>query len=147
MKINMKQLLLLTASIFLTQLMYAQTQVSYTYDDAGNRITRQTVTLKIPDDEYKDNYDKTTHVEDKFGKGNITIYPNPTEELLTVQFTNIKIEEKILLQLYDINGKLIKSKKTKNYKTTINLSNNTAGMYILKIISGKSKAEFMVVKE
>ena len=143
----MKQLLILTAIIFTAQISCAQSHVTYTYDDAGNRITRQTVIIKnLDEDKNNDDY-KTGEINEIFGEGNITIYPNPTDELLTIQFKDVEIKEDIIFQLYDINGRLVKSRKTKNNKTTINLSNNTAGTYILKIISGKNKAEFTVVKK
>jgi len=145
----MKQVFIIIVSIFFTQLVFAQTAVSYTYDDAGNRITRQIVTLPSKESNNKkyNNESKSSEVEDVFGNGNITIYPNPAEELLNVYLENIEIEEEILLQLYDINGKLLKTNRTKDTKSTINLSNNTAGMYILKIISGNNRAEFTVVKK
>lgn len=71
----MKQIFIIIASVFLTQLIYAQTAVSYTYDDAGNRKTRQIVTLKNSDDDKSySNKDKSSEVEDVFGTGKIIIY-------------------------------------------------------------------------
>ncbi len=142
----MKQLLILTIIILSTQLIQAQSYVTYTYDNAGNRIARQTIILKNTENKNSDK-NKISEINNIFGKGNITVYPNPAKELLNIQFTDINTENEIILQLYDINGKLLQTEKTKNYNTTINLSNETAGVYILKILSGNSKAEFTVVKQ
>ncbi len=144
----MKRILIIIVCFFLTKLMFAQITVSYTYDNSGNRISRKVVILKntTNDKTYTDE-SKSSEVEDIFGKGKITIYPNPTKELLNIRLKDIDIEKEIILQLYDTNGKLLKTNKTKDTKTTINLSNNAAGIYILKIISGNNKAEFSVVKK
>ncbi len=142
----MKQLLLITTIILATQLTQAQSHVTYTYDNAGNRTTRQTIIIKnTKENDYKEN--KIGGVNDNFGKGNITVYPNPVKSILRVQFTDINIKNEIILQLYDISGKLLKTEKTKDYVTNMDLSDNTAGVYILKIVSGNSRAEFTVVKE
>ena len=142
----MKQLLIISTILLATQLTQAQSYVTYTYDNAGNRITRQTVVIKNTEkNNYKEN--EISGVNDNFGKGNITVYPNPVKDILSIQFTDINTENEIILQLYDISGKLLKTKKTRNYNTKMDLSKNTAGVYILKIVSGNSRAEFTVVKE
>ncbi len=142
----MKKLILLTVIILSAQLIQAQSYVTYTYDNAGNRLARQTIILKnTENNNYKK--DKISDVNYIFGKGNITVYPNPVKELLNIQFTDINTKNDIILQLYDINGKLLQTKKTKNYKTTVNLSSKTAGVYILKVLFGNGKAEFTIVKQ
>ena len=56
----------------------------------------------------------------------ITLYPNPTTKDITV-VSERRIEK---LELYNSLGQLI---KTKNYSNSIDLSNNTTGVYILRI--------------
>jgi len=142
----MKQLLIISTILLATQLTQAQSYVTYSYDNAGNRTARQTIILKNTEDKnYKEN--EISEVNDIFEKGNITVYPNPVNSILSIQFTDINTENEIVLQLYDISGKLLKTKKTRAYNTQMDLSDNTAGVYILKIVSGNSRAEFTVVKE
>ncbi len=117
--------------------------LTYTYDNAGNRIARQTIIINKTENNNKNN---TSGINNSFGEGNITIYPNPTESLLNIQF-NKEIKEETYLQLYDVNGKLLKTEKIKSINTFVNLSSYTAGIYILKIISGVNRAEFTVIKK
>ncbi len=81
-----------------------------------------------------------------FAEGDIIVYPNPAKEILKIQFSGFEITNDINLKLYDINGKLITNKNTKDYSTQIDLSGKPAGTYLLFIVSGKSKKEFTVIK-
>jgi len=133
--------------VLLTQLLSAQSEnsyVTYTYDNAGNRIARQTVIIKNKSNE---NNKEATGIKNIFAEGNITVYPNPTKKALKIQFSGFEIKNEIVLKLYDINGKLILDKKTNNYATQINFSGKPAGTYLLIIASGKDKKEFTVIKQ
>ncbi len=63
---------------------------------------------------------------------NIKVYPNPVQAQLNLEFQNAKEQ---LVTIYNVTGKLIKSKKFKAYNATIDMSDFVEGIYILKIVS------------
>ena len=148
----MKQFILLTTIILSVQLIQAQSHVTYTYDDAGNRLTRQTLILKSPDkddnnkDKNNDDY-KTNEINNIFGEGNIVIAPNPTAGALYISFNNIELAENTVISLYDISGRTVLRQKVKSNREKLDLTNNPAGTYILIIVSGNDKIEYSVIKE
>lgn len=61
---------------------------------------------------------------------NFELYPNPTNGQLTIE---AQVGEKIeLLEVYDLTGRLVTSRKLNEHKTTIDLSNCSPGVYVLK---------------
>ncbi len=143
----MKKIIFFSIFILSAKLFFAQSEnsyVTYTYDNAGNRIARQTVRLK---NENKAQSEETSGIKNIFAEGNITVYPNPAKEMLKIQFSGFEIKNDINLRLYDTNGKLITDRKTKNYNAKINLSGKPAGTYLLIVISGKNKKEFTIIKQ
>ena len=60
-------------------------------------------------------------------------YPNPTTDLLTLKTENY--DNKVLSYLlYNVNGKLLESKKLTGNKTTISMANHAPATYLLKIL-------------
>ena len=72
---------------------------------------------------------------------NVSIYPNPASDYLTLKFTATK-ESNINIEIVDTNGKKIYTENLTNfegnYKKNINLSGKSKGKYILKILQGKN---------
>jgi hypothetical protein len=66
----------------------------------------------------------------------ISLYPNPSESSITIEFTrNIpSVENKI--RIYDIKGQLLINKKVITEKSMIDISKLSAGTYIYEIITG-----------
>ncbi|HNW71229.1 MAG TPA: T9SS type A sorting domain-containing protein [Bacteroidales bacterium] len=60
------------------------------------------------------------------------IYPNPANDLITIE-TNLCSE----IEIFDIQGQLIKSMKTNGDKTNIDISGFSRGMYFVKLKSEK----------
>lgn len=66
----------------------------------------------------------------------IEIYPNPTSNEINISSTT---EDSILIYLYDLNGKMLKSEIMQKH-LILDLSSYTSGSYLLKfIIDDKSK--------
>ena len=67
-------------------------------------------------------------------KIHITTYPNPFTDLVNFNTTTIK-SGKIVVQIFDINGKVIYIKEhfVENKLITINLSSLSIGMYLVKL--------------
>lgn len=83
-------------------------------------------------------YDETTLVKENIINNDISIYPNPTKNSITISqadkiFTSFEI--------YDLTGKIISGNKIQNNLQKVDLSNYAEGMYVVKLI-GKEKVEF-----
>ncbi|WP_422105012.1 PQQ-dependent sugar dehydrogenase [Winogradskyella sp.] len=66
----------------------------------------------------------------------LTIYPNPAEDILHVDFSNNTTSIPMEMTIYDIQGKSIKSLlKTNDAVQDINISDLKSGFYVLKITS------------
>jgi hypothetical protein len=74
--------------------------------------------------------------EEKGSENNITVFPNPTNNIATI---NLSEKENYIIQLYDVTGKIlinVKSSNTTSYH--LNLENITQGIYFLKIIGSNN---------
>lgn len=80
----------------------------------------------------------------EFDKDAFNIYPNPTVSVLNIES---KITAPLDLEFYDINGKLIKTKKLENQNQQVDVSNFFSGIYFIKISSADAEHTFKFVKE
>ncbi len=76
-------------------------------------------------------------IENIADNNKINIYPNPSNGLITIKINN-KSEDKVNIEVLNISGQIILSKKFKNSKTIkqLNLANYSNGIYIIKVIMG-----------
>lgn len=77
-----------------------------------------------------------------FIKNNFNIYPNPTNSLLFIDFAEFS---DISLQVLDLNGRIIISKSASN-STTLDTSDLSSGVYLLKIDSEKGTGTMKIIK-
>jgi len=104
------------------------------------------------------NFDDSYHIvgiddiNDYSKQNEITLYPNPVFDQMTVSF-ELKKSSNTLINIYDLAGKLVKSidqqrepAGTVSYR--INVNDLTKGTYILHLISGEKQtsAKFIVVQ-
>lgn len=76
----------------------------------------------------------------------ISAYPNPVSDFLIISVENFELSI-LNIQLFDINGKLLKSKKITADKTEIATTNLTAGTYFLKVTDNKKVIKlFKIIK-
>jgi hypothetical protein len=115
-------------------------EVSYTYDNAGNRITRSIISLSGP-----------IIIEQPYEKlyvREILVYPNPVREELTIEIWNGDNEDNYRFLMFDISGKLIKENKQHgNGSLPFEMSVYQRGTYILIIDAGDVKYEYKISKE
>jgi hypothetical protein len=64
----------------------------------------------------------------------IIIYPNPTDNNITIELQSIQTLKSIIY-IYDIRGQLLFQIPTQQARTDINVSNLSKGIYILKILN------------
>jgi hypothetical protein len=74
-------------------------------------------------------YEKTTALEEVNASGNISVYPNPAADQLTITCKN---DCPGLFEIYDYTGKLIHTLKTFSSTTTVDLNALTNGLYIIR---------------
>ncbi len=78
-------------------------------------------------------------------QGEVKLYPNPVEDQLTIQSSNLKSYNKA--QIYSTTGQLLSTYNVKKEATTsINVANLPKGIYILQITSEKEMISTKFIK-
>lgn len=107
---------------------YAQ-RIKYTYDNSGNRLSRQ------------------KEVTVKTRSAAITVYPNPTSGMLKVDIPGAQQFEKALIALYDVAGKLLQEWNNVTQSNAIDLAAHSAGEYMLQITLNDEVSSWKIIKE
>jgi len=77
---------------------------------------------------------------------NVSVYPNPTTDYLTVKVENYETAN-LQYQVFDINGKLLQSIKATGEETQINTSNLVPANYFVKVLDNKKEIKvFKIIK-
>ena len=139
------KLIALGSMVMLSSMYFAQTEVEYFYDAAGNRVQRVVVTMSIT---YDPGITERTSIIKENGF-EFSVYPNITEGDLTIsaeqEFMELANKE---LYVFDMSGKLLEQKPFFNLTETLDMSSYLAGSYIVKAISeGTPIAEWKVIKQ
>ena len=108
----MKNITTIALLIFISSYCYSQTQYSYTYDGAGNRITRTVVSKKT-----------TEPAEQKVADFGVKVFPNPTVDFIKVNFDGISKDNKIKVELFDLSGNRIYFSQENLSQLSIDLTN------------------------
>jgi len=105
---------------------------TFYFYDGGNVLIRYYIVdvFDNPIDSVDVNITNTVGFQDKFD--NISIYPNPTEDVININFSN-KNYEKLNYQLFDINGREIINTLLTLNQNLIDLTGLNSGIYTLKI--------------
>jgi len=74
-----------------------------------------------------------------FSQNSFTLYPNPARGFVTLQFNQITQEANV--EIYDLNGRLVKQEKLNNLSQAQNLNINdlNSGIYLVQVIQNNSK--------
>ena len=137
---------ILVLIIVLVKSSFAQNDVQYTYDAAGNRIQRFAFSTWITT-----NDTPQEAPEDAFNANiNISAHPNPTNDDVYIAVTFEGIDEQaVTMHLYDVSGKQLRSSDGKAANHRFDLSSLPRGIYLVHVISqdGKVMKEAKVVRE
>jgi hypothetical protein len=142
----MRYLIILCALLLVEVVAYCQTtKVEYAYDAAGNRTSRQIVTISAKSTFL---HDTIALAEGTMGGLNFKIFPNPTHGVLTMDISNLNNDQKVNYFVTDMKGRTMIKREVK-YSTTfkIDLSEFPAGIYILSAIIGEQRKEWKIIKE
>ena len=72
----------------------------------------------------------------EFNKDKILVYPNPSNDIITVELQELKSVQSYMISIYDIKGQLINDFLTSGNKTNIDVSAFSGGIYIVKAKRG-----------
>ncbi|MEX2410086.1 MAG: T9SS type A sorting domain-containing protein, partial [Candidatus Paceibacterota bacterium] len=86
----------------------------------------------------------TTGIGGLLERNNISIYPNPTDDKLNIEFINDKERQ---ITISDLTGRNLLMKPLANKKEIIDISSFTRGIYIISIFENSEVATYSIVKE
>lgn len=69
---------------------------------------------------------------------NILLYPNPSNSLITIEIDDELSEKEVFVEVFDVLGQKISSKKVDNSKATFDVSQYAKGIYNVQISSDES---------
>ncbi len=119
------------------------TEISFTYDSAGNR-TERTITYYV---QAKKSAEVTTVDEEIESEEGLNVYPNPASHTLYVTLNEIAMEEdQRMIIIYNNLGKQVIQRIASQSTNEIDVSMLPVGTYILKLIYGNRHKEWIIVK-
>lgn len=122
----------------------AQQTISYEYDEAGNRIARKVVVIQAKTIQQQQ---EISPVIDEIGKMEISIFPNPTKGMLSINITHCDIKNNNSFTVYNLSGnQLFNGNMQGSGEFSIDMSEYIAGIYILVLVSGEEKTSYKIIK-
>jgi len=88
----------------------------------------------------------TNAVPEYPNESEISIYPNPAGDELTITIPTYSAVNHTTLELFDIYGKLLKSVTVTGNTTTVDISGYSAGVYVVRFMDSKGIAAKRIVK-
>lgn len=122
----------------------AQNKISYSYDAAGNRVKREIVMAMAKRQAFSS---ETQPFTDKLLDHNVKIYPNPTEGVLKVNITGLRDDDNCTLGVYTIQGTQVLNSNIKEDTYEINITNQPAGIYMLRITINTKSTTWKIIKK
>ena len=153
---SIKPLAILIISTLLINTAKSQTTYYFSSDDNGNRVRRSIIPLTSPRyNVYDSTQTKSLDTikeqpivyNDKIGKSEIKIYPNPTHNFINIEVTNGVDDADALIGIYDQQGRLIEELRGLKTMNTLDFKSKAPGMYIIRILSDGKRTEWKVLKE
>ncbi len=105
----------------------------YIYDDLGNRIQIDVEVLGI---------------DEEVLKNTITVYPNPTNDKITIKLPEDGSFFNPSITLYDLQGRLLKEERQtlENGQMIISLANLPTGVYLVRLSESNSSWSQLIIK-
>lgn len=142
----MKRIYLNLTFLFLPLLTMAQSRIAYAYDASGNRIKREII-MQPPKAKQQTFETEGQVFSDMLQEHDVKIYPNPTEGILKVSIFGIKDTDKYSLAIYTMQGARIMLDERQQYNFNVNISNQPAGTYLLRITINNQSTTWKIIKK
>lgn len=144
----MKKTCICLALLFSPFLLKAQNKVAYAYDNAGNRIGREIV-MQAQKAKASRQLPGTARLSltDMLNEHDIKIYPNPTYGFLKLSIYGLKGTDKCSMSLYTTKGAQIMANDVNKESLEINISNQPAGVYLLRITINNNSTIWKIIKK
>ncbi len=128
-------------------------QTTYQYDENGNRTARiinmgkdlQTTTNF--NDSLQGEPELPKPLQETLGEATVKIYPNPTQGLLILESRGFALDALPEYEVYTLSGSLLMRVEAMENRQQIDLSNEPAGIYLLRIKSGSLRREWKIIKQ
>lgn len=150
MKRIIRILLTLTGMAWATVSFAQNPTVTYYYDDCGNRIERTLGFKKVEENGRSLATDDVTgwlaKAEDNFYGVPVLLYPNPTDGKFSLAFLE-EVPQAAHAELCSTNGVVIDSRSVKNPVEEFDLTGKSAGIYVLRLTSGKETQTWKIIKK
>jgi hypothetical protein len=126
---------------------YSQDTIRYTYDNAGNRIGRDTIHIGGGGMLKRGKIEKPI-IDYTFENREIKIYPNPTKGMLEVEIPEDPYNpETIQLLIFDLKGRPIIDRRQEPSRSLLDLSPYPNGFYILYLKKGQTISKWKIIKQ
>ncbi len=144
----MKKTCICLALLFFPFLSRAQSKIAYAYDAAGNRIRREIV-MQAPKAKARHQLSDTARLSftDMLNEHGIKIYPNPTNGFLKLCIYGLKDTDKCFMSLYTTKGARIMANNVNKESLEININNQPAGIYLLRITINNNSTIWKIIKK
>lgn len=143
-----KHLLLIVALFLLCMSGFAQGYVYFGYDANGNRISRSIFFGKVVDNDkgiIAEN-ELVPEVNDQIGGIAYNLYPNPTRGRFSISVTDSENQAPMRVILCSQSGDVLIEKTLNGNVEEFDLSNQSSGFYLLKLMIGEETKIWKVVK-
>lgn len=118
-------------------------KISYSYDNAGNRIKREIV-LSPKKMTQKLNMDNSS-VSDVLGDKTIKLHSNPSEGVVSIEIVGYEYSDMGEISLFSISGQMLYKFKITSNLTDIDISGFPDGVYILSILLNDNVTSWRII--
>ncbi len=124
----------------------AQDRIGYSYDASGNRIKREII-MQPPKAKQQTFETEGQVFSDMLQEHDVKIYPNPTDGIMKVRISGIKNTDKCSLAIYTMRGDRVMLDERQQYNFDVNISNQPAGTYLLRITINNQSTTWKIIKK
>lgn len=119
----------------------AQRCLVFRYDADGNRISR-TVSANC-----QETREFAEEQENSASNDEIVVYPNPNNGGFKLVMPENNIQANACFEIYDVEGQYVTGGILHQIETDIDIGNEPAGVYLLRIVNGEDVILKIVVKQ
>ena len=142
----MRKLLLLVLLTGTAFSICAQNRIVFTYDDVGNRTSREIQTVILPGDSTAVS-DTTNVATDLLANYVIKVYPNPTYGQLSVEIEDFEMDKPLTVIVSDRSGIILQQYIMNQPAINIDMSRYPqAAWYIVTFVLEGERRDFKIIK-